>query len=368
MYDVIVVGAGPAGATAAIKCSEQGLKTLFIEKRKLPRNKVCSGMIMGGVAHDLIGQEFGKIPEGVLSSPGHLSGYYFHVPGIGREKVDHFTSLTWRRDLDSWMVQRAREVGAELWEGAEFLSLEEQGQDLLLTVKSGEKKEKLKSKYVIGADGATSKVRGSLFPELRVKYGQVYQEHYEGELDLERDYMHWFYPVDICPASFTAHQKDGLIVFDVGGGPGQTKEILSLAREYLADNHGLDPKLKPVWKGGCLEPALYRELTNNTFHPAKDNVLLIGDAAGFIMPVSGEGIGLGLMSALIAADSIADAEQGGIRPDKRYISGIRGIIAFFSDIYPLFREIMYEAKGGGQALPKMIRDAYQRTLDLSWPQ
>ncbi|MFC2019578.1 FAD-dependent oxidoreductase, partial [Chloroflexota bacterium] len=66
MWDVIVVGAGPAGSAAAKRCAEHGLNTLVLEKRRPPRDKVCSGMIMGPLAHTLINQEFGHLPREVL--------------------------------------------------------------------------------------------------------------------------------------------------------------------------------------------------------------------------------------------------------------------------------------------------------------
>jgi len=45
MYHVVVVGAGPAGSVAAKRCAERGFKTLLLEKKKLPRDKICSGML-----------------------------------------------------------------------------------------------------------------------------------------------------------------------------------------------------------------------------------------------------------------------------------------------------------------------------------
>jgi len=118
MPDVIVIGAGPAGSVAAKKCAESGLDTLILEKRILPRDKVCSGMVMGEIAHSLIRQEFGEIPREVLTQPSQLNGYMFHTPGIGSQPVDNFTLLTWRRNLDHWMTQKAEAKGARLQPGA----------------------------------------------------------------------------------------------------------------------------------------------------------------------------------------------------------------------------------------------------------
>jgi flavin-dependent dehydrogenase len=362
MYDVIVVGAGPAGSTAAKKCAEQGLKTLILEKRGLPRDKVCSGMIMGPLAHTLLKEEFGDIPEEVSTQPPQLSGYCFHVPGIGSEKLDNFTPLTWRRDLDYWMSQRAQAGGAEIWQAAEVVNIEQREQAYSVAIEKDKNRQELETKFLVGADGATSVVREFLFPDLKTKYAQVVQEHYQGDLDLDKNYIHWFYPVELIPASFTAHQKDGLIVLDVGGRPGQAKELMVWAKKYLAENHGLNIGPEPVWRGGCLEPALYRELTSHIFNPARGNALLVGDAAGLLMPVSGEGIGLGMKSALLAASSIARAISQGEPADSIYLSEISGMNSFIGEIYPLFRRIIDEAKSGGHSLPQIIRDAYQSTL------
>jgi flavin-dependent dehydrogenase len=98
-FDVIVIGAGPAGSTCAKACAEKGLKTLLLEKRILPREKVCSGMVMGTLAQGLIEQEFGYPPLDVLTRPSHLKGYYYHVPGIGLDKKPHLVELEKRARL-----------------------------------------------------------------------------------------------------------------------------------------------------------------------------------------------------------------------------------------------------------------------------
>jgi flavin-dependent dehydrogenase len=362
MYDVIVVGAGPAGSTAAKRCSEQGLKTLLLEKRQLPRDKVCSGMIMGPVAKALIKQEYGDLPGTVLTQPRQLSGYIFYVPGIGSETLDNLTLLTWRRNLDYWMTQKAQASGVEVWTGALVVDVKPQGKGFSVVIERDKQRQGLEARFVVGADGATSVVRKFLFPELKVRYSQVYQEHYCCELDLDKDYFHWFFPVELFPASFSAHHKDGLLIVDVGGRIGQMKQFLVWAKNFLAENHGFDVNQKPVWKGSCLQPVIFRELTSHTFKPAQGNALLVGDAAGLTMPVSGEGIGVGMKSALAAAGSIKGAVESGEPAEATYLTGIGGIISMFGEIYPWFRRMADEAGGGGHSLPRVVRDGYGGTL------
>jgi len=364
MRDVIVVGAGPAGSAAAKRCAEGGLNTLLLEKRKLPRDKVCGGMLMGPVAHTIIKQEFGDIPKNILSKPYYLSGYIFHVPGIGSQKLDNLTPLAWRRDLDYWMNQRAQAKGVEIWQGARVTGLRQKRQGFLVEIEKDKETLELATRFVVGADGATSTVRRFLFPDLKVRYAQVYQEYYRGELDLDRKYLHWFYPLEYSPASFTVHHKSNFIIADVSGRPGQLKQFMDWTKNFLAKNYHFDISQKPVWRGGCLEPVMYREVTSYTFLPAKGNALLVGDAAGFLMPISGEGIGNGIKSGVLAANSIIKALELGEPPDKIYLTEIENIISVFKEIYPWFKRVIEETKDGGYSLPEVLRDAYHSTLRI----
>jgi len=365
MRHVIVVGAGPAGTATAKRCAEHGLNPLILERHKLPRDKVCSGMVMGPAAHALIKQEFGDIPDTILTEPYHLKGYIFHVPGVGDRKLDNFTLLTWRRDLDYWMNQKALAKGVEIWQGARVIGLGQRGQGYSVEMEKDGGKQEVETRFVVGADGTASIIRKLLFPELKIQYRQIYQECYPGNLDLDREYFHWFYPVEYKQASsFTVHHKGEFTILEVAGRIGQVEELMKWARNFLAENHRFDARQKPIWRRGCRGLRLQRELLSHSFLPAKANALLVGDAGGFQLPVSGEGIGTAIRSGLLAANSIVEALETGGQADKIYLTQIEGIISIFKEIYPGVAKITEEVDGGGHSLPEVLRDAYSSTLRM----
>ncbi len=373
MRDVIVVGAGPAGVAVAKRCAGYGLNTLILEKRRLPRDKVCSGMIMGPLAHILIKQEFGDMPESVLSNPSSLSGYMFHVPGIGSQKIDNFTLLGWRRDQDYWMAQKAQAKGAEIWQGARVIGVRQKEPGFSVEIERDKERQELEARFVVGADGMNSLVRRFLFPELKVNYRQIYQEGYRGEVDLDRKYFHWFYTMEYSstflsvhrkPSFFSLHQKDNTIIINVNAEIGQAKQFMGRAKDFLAKNYRFDTSQKPVWRDGCLGLNLYEELISHTFLPAKGNALWVGDAASFHLPVSGEGIGTAIKSGLLAADSIREALGSGKQADRIYLTEVEAIISEFKELYPWYARIVEETKSGGNSLPEVLREAYHSTLRM----
>jgi len=121
MWDVIVVGAGPGGSVAAKICAEEGLKTLLLERRELPRDKVCSGILAGETAKNLIREKFGDFPNGVLAYPYYLRGQIVYVQGAEPGIIKQSMPIAWRRDLDYWMTRKAQEQGTEVLESTRRL-------------------------------------------------------------------------------------------------------------------------------------------------------------------------------------------------------------------------------------------------------
>ena len=359
MYDVIVVGGGPGGSAAAKRCAQNGFRTLLLEKRRLPREKVCTGMIMGVWAHNIVEQEFGDVPQDVLVDPHYLSGHMLHFPGEEPQVIEWHTPIAWRRDLDFWMNQRAEEEGVEIWDRTRCLGVTQTENQCRLTVKKGEEGQELKAKFIIGADGATSRVRKSLFPELKVPYMAPLRECYEGSVDMERDYFHWFFPKSRPHPRFDIiHKGDFFLIEGSGIGKmrGEIKETLM--------KRGLDPSKKPVWHDGCLEPGLHKALITGAFSPALGNVMLIGDAASLIFPITYEGIGPALQSGLLAADAISEATNRKTQAADIYLRYLESLLEVLKGLYSLSKALEQKADEGVQPLANAMREVYEETLKI----
>ena len=301
-FDVVVVGGGPGGCVAAKKCSKAGLHTLLVEKKKLPRDKVCTGLIMGYWAKNLIREEYGDIPARVLS--GTYNGVGLHVGREASIRIPAPIPVGWRKNLDYWMCQKAAEAGSQIRDATHinFIVEHEAGYELELKREEDENTEKVYTHFIIGADGAFFQVRKSFWPDLKVNSRAALRECYQEPLSIEKDLFHWFFPHVSASPRFAASCKDGHFLIEGGG--------IKQLRNEIAEILSLPRHAKPIWRDACGMAALHDVLLEGSFVPAKDNVLLVGDAAGFLLPFTQEGIGSALKSGAMAAESVVEALAG----------------------------------------------------------
>lgn len=363
MWDVIIVGSGPGGAIAAKKCAEQNLKTLILEKKKLPREKVCTGMIMSPMAKETIQQEFGEIPEEVLTIPRSLNGIWFHLTGAEDDPIRVRMPLTWRRDLDYWLIKKARGVGVEVWERAEVTNVAEAPRGYRVKLKRENKEIEVTAKVIIGADGATSVVRKCLFPQLKARYVLGYRECHQVDLGLDRNYWHLFLTSEISPYYFSIIHKSEFMLIELGARAKELEKLATQARQILAKNYGFQIERQPHWRDACLEPVIYRELFSGSFAPAKGNSLLVGDAAGLILPISGEGIGTALKSGLMAALSIVEASWTKDQASRLYLSELNGLKWKLQELYQYSKKISEEKNEAQKVV--LLKEAWEKAIRIN---
>ena len=305
--DVIIVGASLAAAAAAKRLVDAGLETLIIEKLELPRHKICSG-ILSPRGHRFLIENFGPLPAKALHDPTSCKGVTFHFPSMVSMPMDFFGGTTphlHRKYSDHWAIQRS---GAEVQDQTSMLSLEDHDSHVEVTIrKKGGETTTVRARYVIGADGPSSVVRKTLYPEYNKKIpwffvGQKFHEIIDCPLDEE--YFHfWFHPK---LGHYTwSHARDGRQIVGVGYKRGDNfQRRHEYVKSYLEDKHGV--KLKPADPDheGCAEnfgPSLI-----NRYVLGKGNVLLTGQGAGFLNMI-GEGMSCALHSGAIAGESIIEA-------------------------------------------------------------
>lgn len=330
--DVVVIGAGIAGTIAAKKCAERGMRTLLLEKCKLPRRKVCTGLIVSTMSQTIIANEYGTIPESVITDPPKIIGYQWHTSQYGDEKLDMKAIINvWRGALDYWMNQKAKGAKVELWDETIALDVIEGNDEVIVKIRRSGEEQEIRARFVVGADGSASCVRKSLFPDLKVQYVAVYTECHPGSLHADRNYLHLFGSAQTKPNRDwfdIIHKKDCFLI-NTSSDLRSPRESNALAKRLLTERWGFEPVSEPLWTDGTVGPTLTEETRLGKFIPAKRNVLLVGYAAGMSTPSErgeGEAINMALKSGLLAANAIIKAADNSQEAAPIYIDELQKVL------------------------------------------
>ncbi|RMH31518.1 MAG: FAD-binding protein [Nitrospirae bacterium] len=158
-YDVIIVGMGPAGASAALELSLAGLSVLALEKETHPRYKVCGGGLSARIA-SFLPEDFSITVERIVSRVHFLYGC---AEPFVIEQSCPIAYMVMRDTFDRWLVEKARQAGAVIREEepVESLQVESSGVEIVSA------RERYEGQVLIGADGATGVVARQVFPHRR---------------------------------------------------------------------------------------------------------------------------------------------------------------------------------------------------------
>jgi len=313
-WDAIVIGAGPAGTSAARTLVAAGMNCLLIEKKKLPRHKMCSG-ILSNWAVDFVHRKFGPMPEEVYCRPSFLNGTALHFPSLADPVEVPFLSAVpnvWRSHFDHFL---AKASGAKIRDALALQNVEVLPQGFKVTCRPSAKTGKTKAvsfnaKYLVAADGSNSPSIRRVMPEAfqGLPYGTGMQLHYRGEIDLDPHHYNMFFHLDMGFYAW-ANIKDDDIHVGVGAMgnrklPPYHANFVSLLKERY-DFKSQEVLLREGMTGVMQAPI-------NRFTLGREDFLAAGDAAGFIHN-GGEGISCALATGDLAAEAILTAEGTGQR-------------------------------------------------------
>ncbi|MFQ5871798.1 MAG: NAD(P)/FAD-dependent oxidoreductase [Candidatus Geothermarchaeales archaeon] len=306
MYDALVVGTGPAGATAAFLLAKSGLKTAIIDKRTLPRKKVCGGLITAHCTAQIKSLFGMEIPTEVHVEPPVLTERV--VPPSGRENGFHNPSNHIRNvdrgRFDYWLTRMALREGASLFSPVELADIRENKSGLVVRFRAQGDIVSMGADYLIGADGVYSTCRKELFGGPPQRTISVMQEYYEDRGAFGNSF-YLFFKGEISPIYAYVVPKDGhtLLGLGVHRSLGPTAHVgLSRFRKWLYEEYGYEAA-KFVCREGWSIP--FGDVAYG-----KGRVLLVGDAGGFCEPFTGEGIYFGIESAKAAAMAILSKQEG----------------------------------------------------------
>ncbi len=301
MYDVIVIGAGPTGCSAAKELASNGYKVLLVEKMRMPRDKSCSGVLIKK-SMDLVRKYFGEeVPQSVLCTPTDNRGMVFTNDKGQEYRFEQEGLNIWRSSFDHWLATKAEKAGVEVRQATAALSCEEKENYVIVQLK-GDKIYCETAKIVIACDGAVSTIKRKLLGAPR-NYITTYQTFCKGTIDLDYHYFYAYLQPQLSEYDAWFNVKDGYLIFGVAVKDTNTiKHYYSEFISYMSshNNARIDDQVKTeLWIMPHIMPGCPIDF-------GKDRVLFAGETAGFLNPM-GEGISCGLESGYASAQAIQQA-------------------------------------------------------------
>jgi geranylgeranyl reductase family protein len=293
-YDVIIVGAGPAGATLAYELAKRGIRVLLLEKETLPRYKCCAGGVTSKTVR-LLDFDISEVVEDVI----YEFSFAFDLgsPYV-RQHSQPLIYTVMRDPFDYLLVKKAQECGAELFDNQKVTQIQVNADWVDVSTLSNT----FRSRFLVGADGAYSVVAR----ELNMRKNMQYLVAIESEISVpEGELTKWraqvWADLGCVPKGYAwVFPKRGHLSIGVGCLTPGARRLNQYHEKFLNSlgigNYAITRASSHLIPTCTKESLVWR-----------DRALLLGDAAGLADPLTGEGIYNAILSAQLAAPVIEDS-------------------------------------------------------------
>ena len=307
-YDVVIVGAGPAGAVLAYLLAKAGIEVLLLEKKIFPRYKACGGGLTKRALDSLPFEVDEVIEERVHTVKAFVQNEFAFELNVQQPVI----SMVMRDRFDHFLVKKSLEVGVHFQEGATFKHLSGKVEALTVETSQGS----VEARFVVGADGVNSHVARALgLPRPDNLMNAVEAEVYLGDPERLGTFRHsahfcfglipqgygWVFPkrdhlsIGVLSRSVTLRNlKKNLFSYLEAGGFGPSIEVKALRPHLVPYGPG---KKRPL---------------------ACERGLIVGDATGYVDPITGEGISYAIKGAHVASSILQKAMKDGCRKLEDY--------------------------------------------------
>jgi geranylgeranyl reductase family protein len=313
-WDAIVVGAGPAGSVTAYRLATEGASVLLLDRARFPRDKPCGG----GVTLRALRQLPFAIDPVVEHSVDSMEFRLRFRSGYVRRSREPLILMTQRRRLDAYLAEQAAGAGATFRDGEKVTEVTEAHDGYQLAV--GGRTESCR--LIVGADGANGVVGRSVGLGENPTYGVALEGNLQYDDASEQRYR-------------------GRAVVELGTVPGGYGWVFPKGDHLNIGVGGWEregPALRDHLQTLCKAHAVRAEsLTNVRGHRlplrtpdaplARGRALLVGDAAGLVDPLSGDGMYEAFLSARLAAGAALDVLAGRVESLEPYDSAVRRLLA-----------------------------------------
>lgn len=315
-YDVIVVGAGPAGASASLCLARAGVKVLLLEKTDGSREKVCGGGLLRGAQRQLMRLGLWKQVDNNASMPSaaRISSPDGSLAEIALPETDRdatgFVRITRRAKLDNALLQLACSAGAVLMNSTRAVAAQADARCSELIAEQRGRETKFTCQLVLAADGAANAFSRRMGIAYRSQTCPAVRAYLTCDDAAPHAVDFHFFARCLPLYCWVFPIESGLCNVGLAMPPSRNANLAAFL-QYALEH---EPLLKDRLRGYALASKVQGGILRTGLHPddaIRDRLLAVGDAAALVSPLTGEGIKQALISGELAAVHALRALQTG---------------------------------------------------------